>query len=67
LPWGNVESIQTLMSHMNDPGKDPRSLRPELDEVTAQFLMKAIEREPARRFQTATQFREALKALPGNF
>jgi serine/threonine protein kinase len=64
LPWGKVESMQNLLSHMNSPGKDPRECRPDLDEATAQFLMKAIEREPAKRFQTATAFRDALKGLP---
>jgi len=66
LPWGNVESIQTLMSHMNEPGKDPRSFNPDLDDATVQFLMKGIEREPAKRFQTAAQFRDAAKALVKN-
>jgi hypothetical protein len=29
--------------------------------------MKAIEREPGKRFQTAAEFRDAAKALPKNF
>lgn len=64
LPWERAESLQTLMNLMNSPGKDPREHRPELDKATAAFLMKAIEREPNKRFQTAEAFREALKALP---
>src|SRR5437660_10305059 len=62
LPWEKAESLQTLLSHMNSPGKDPRDLRPDLDKDTAAFLLKAVEREPKKRFQTATEFREALKA-----
>jgi serine/threonine protein kinase len=64
LPWEKAESLQTLLSHMNSPGRDPRDLRPELDEKTARFLMKAIERDPNARFQSATAFREALQTLP---
>jgi eukaryotic-like serine/threonine-protein kinase len=64
LPWGKVESMQTLLSHMNSPGQDPRDFRPDLDEATAQFLNKSIEREPIKRFQSATAFRDALKMLP---
>jgi eukaryotic-like serine/threonine-protein kinase len=64
LPWGKVESLQTLLSHMNTPGADPREHRPDLDEATARFLLKAIERDPARRFQTAAQFRDAVRSLP---
>ncbi len=64
LPWEKTESLQTLMSHMNSPGKDPRDIRPDLDEATVRFLLKAIERDPRERFQTAAEFREALKTLP---
>jgi eukaryotic-like serine/threonine-protein kinase len=64
LPWEKTESLQTLLSHMNSPGKDPREVRRDLDEATARFLLKAVERDPRDRFQTAAEFREALKALP---
>jgi serine/threonine protein kinase len=64
LPWEKTESLQTLLSHMNSPGRDPREYRPDLDQVTAAFLIKAIERDPAKRFQTAADFREALGRLP---
>jgi serine/threonine protein kinase len=64
LPWEKAESLQTLLSHMNHPGRDPRDFRKDLDEETARFLMKAIERDPARRFQSAEEFREALRGLP---
>jgi serine/threonine protein kinase len=64
LPWEKAESLQTLLSHMNSAGKDPREVRPKMDKQTAQFLMKAIERDPARRFQTAADFREAILQLP---
>ncbi len=64
LPWEKAESMQTLLSHMNSPGRDPRELRPDLDDATARFLLKSIERDPRDRFQTAAEFREALQALP---
>lgn len=67
LPWEKSQSLQTLLSHMNTAAKDPRELRPDLDEATAQFLKKAVEREPNRRYQTAAEFREALKALPKTY
>jgi serine/threonine protein kinase len=64
LPWEKTQSLQTLLSHMNSPGKDPREYCPNMDKATAQFLLKAIEREPNKRFQTAADFREALQRLP---
>ncbi len=63
LPWDKTTSLDTIQSHVNQPGTDPRVYRPDLDERTAQFLKKAIEREPRDRFQTAAEFKEALKAL----
>jgi serine/threonine protein kinase len=64
LPWEKTESLQTLLSHMNSPGKDPRTFRPNMDKPTAQFLLKAVERDPNGRFQSATEFREVLQRLP---
>ena len=64
LPWDKAESLQTMLSHMNHPARDPRDLRPDLDKATAQFLRKAVERDPRDRFQTAAEFRDAILALP---
>jgi serine/threonine protein kinase len=65
LPWEKVpDTSQTLLNHINAPGRDPLDVKPDLDKQTAQFLKKAIDREPNRRFQQALEFREALKALP---
>jgi serine/threonine protein kinase len=64
LPWEKTESLQTLLSHMNSPGRDPRDFKPDLDKATAKFLVKAVERDPNARFQSAAEFREALLKLP---
>ena len=56
--------MQALRNHMNMAGRDPRDLRPDLDEPTVQLLLKAIERDRELRFQTAAEFRDALRALP---
>jgi len=64
LPWEKAESMQTLLSHMNSPPRDPRDFQPDLDERTAKFLLKSIERNPSDRFQSAADFRDALKLIP---
>jgi serine/threonine protein kinase len=64
LPWERSESLVTLMSHMNSPGKDPRDFVPDMDAALAKFLIKAINRDPSQRFQSAAEFREALRTLP---
>ena len=65
LPWGEFTSAQAQMSAMAaKPGVDPREHVPAMPEATAAWLMKAIERDPARRFPTAAAFRDSLKKLP---
>ncbi len=65
LPWEKTSgSMQTLQSHVNNDGKDPLEFRPDLDKATAALLVKAIERDPKDRFQSAAEFRDALRALP---
>lgn len=64
LPWEKAQSLQTLQSIVNSPGKDPREIRPDLDDATVAFLTKAIERHPSDRFQNPEEFRRALSKLP---
>jgi serine/threonine-protein kinase len=40
---------------------DPRRVRPDYPARLAQITMRALERDPARRFQTAEELREALE------
>jgi serine/threonine protein kinase len=64
LPWEGAQSLQTMLNHMNSPGKDPREFNPELDADLIEVLRKAIERDPRDRYQNALEFRDALKRLP---
>jgi serine/threonine protein kinase len=64
LPWEKAQSMQTLQSHLNTPGRDPREFVRDLDDSVVTFLIKSIEREPRDRFQSAGEFRDALKQLP---
>jgi serine/threonine protein kinase len=67
LPWEKAQSLQTLLSHMNSPGKDPKEARPDLDDETVDFLRKAIAREPGERFQTASDMAAAVRTLRNKF
>ena len=64
LPWEKAQSLQTLLSHMNSTGRDPKEVVPDMDQPTRAFLMKCIERDREARFQTPAEFREALRRLP---
>ena len=65
LPWEKARgSMEILQKHLNVPGRDPRDVQPKLEPELVQFLLKGIDRDRDKRFQTAGEFREALKALP---
>src|SRR5260370_4515412 len=61
LPWEKSRSLETLLKHLNTPGKDPREHVPDMDKDLAQFLIKAVKRDPRERYQTAAAFLEALQ------
>ena len=45
-------------------GRDPKEFLPELDTPTRTFLMKCVERERDTRYQTPSEYRDALRRLP---
>lgn len=64
LPWeSGGQSLQSALSRMNAPATDPRIYKPDMPEHIANFLLKAIAKDPNERFQTAGEFRDALKRL----
>ncbi len=64
LPWPKAQgSMEVLRKHLNNPGRDPRDFKPSLSDELHAFLMKGIERDPSRRFQSAAEFRDELLAL----
>lgn len=63
MPWETGQSLQSAQSRMNSPPRDPRDIKPDLAVPIANFLMKAIARDPNERFQSALEFKEAVKRL----
>lgn len=64
LPWERaLSSDETLRKHMNVPPRDPKDLRPDLDDDLCAVLRKAIAKEPSGRFADASAFKEALENL----
>ncbi|MCA8997990.1 MAG: protein kinase, partial [Planctomycetaceae bacterium] len=56
---GTQDEIKNGILKGNAP--DPRTINPEIPEDLANICMKAIARNPLRRFQTAAEFQEALR------
>ena len=66
LPWEKAQgSMEMLVKHINQRGRDPREYKPDMDDQLTAILIKAIDREPARRFQTAKELKAALQKYAG--
>jgi len=66
LPWEKAQgSMEMLVKHINQKARDPREHKPDMDDDLVAILNRAVDREPAQRFQTARQFRAALQDYAG--
>jgi serine/threonine protein kinase len=63
LPWERkATSEETLRRHMNEPPRNPKDVKPDLDPAIVRILLKAIARDPTERFPSAAALRDALRA-----
>ncbi len=51
---------QKLVAIVHTPARDPRELNASIPEWTAKAILRALEKDPARRFATAGEFARAL-------
>jgi serine/threonine protein kinase len=64
LPWErSVSSEETFRRRLNTAPRTAKELNPAVDDRLSEVLLKAIAREPADRYPTATAFKEALLKL----
>jgi eukaryotic-like serine/threonine-protein kinase len=64
LPWErSVSSEENLRRRLNTPPRKAKDLAPQLDDDVCEILMKSVSREPADRFSSANQFKEALLSV----
>src|SRR5882762_3344380 len=61
---GSDYSIMT--AQVNEAPRPPIELQPELPAALNQIILMAIDKDPSRRFQTATAFRNALNSVREN-
>jgi hypothetical protein len=55
-----------IAAHIRDAAPDPRSFNPHLPAPLAAIALRCLEKDPAARFQTATELRNALVAAGAN-
>jgi serine/threonine-protein kinase len=62
-PFESDSTLTLLMMHLNDPVPDPRSLRDDLPTALVNILLKSLEKDPARRYQSAAELAADLQAV----
>jgi serine/threonine protein kinase len=64
LPWERTQSAEeNIRRRLNSPPRNPKDLNPKLDRDVVELLLKAISKDPAGRYSSARQFKDALKNL----
>jgi eukaryotic-like serine/threonine-protein kinase len=63
-PFQADSDFAVMMAHLERQPKPPVEFQPGLPAGLNEIILKAISKEPARRYQSAGEFRQALKALP---
>jgi tetratricopeptide (TPR) repeat protein/TolB-like protein len=62
LPFRGDSALQIMFQRVTAVPKDPRTLRPELPDYLASIILKCLERDPAKRYQTAREILVDLEA-----
>lgn len=62
-PFQADTSFSVLNAQLNDAPMPPAQVNPALSPELNNIVLRALEKQPADRFQTADEFRNALKAL----
>ena len=66
LPFDGQNSMEVLTKHVNEKPIPPRQRKPDapISEAMQSLILRALEKEPALRPQTAEEFRELLLQVP---
>jgi tRNA A-37 threonylcarbamoyl transferase component Bud32 len=64
VPFGGNNYNDVILSIVEDPFPDPRKLLPGLAPELAKMLRRAMEKDPLKRYDSATAFKEAIDKLP---
>jgi eukaryotic-like serine/threonine-protein kinase len=65
-PFVANSEYSIMAAHLNQAPKPPLELNPGLPEVLNEIILMAIAKDPAKRFQTAEAFANALSSVPSS-
>ncbi len=60
-PFRSDSTMSLMMSHLNDPVPDPRTLRSELPIALVNIILKCLEKDRANRYQNVAELSSDLK------
>ena len=63
LPFTGESPLAIVVHHMQTPPPLPRSIKPKLPEDLQAVILKCLEKERDKRFQTVDELTEALNAI----
>ena len=64
LPWEkSLNSDETVRRRLNSPPRQAKVLKPDMTDELARILMKSIDVDRAGRYNSATEFKEALQGM----
>jgi beta-lactam-binding protein with PASTA domain/predicted Ser/Thr protein kinase len=63
LPFEGDSAVSVALKHLSEPPPPLSQLRPDIDPALESVVMAALAKDPARRWQSADEFRAALAAV----
>jgi len=63
LPFSGDDAMAVALQHVNEPPPAPSSRHPALGPELDALVLRALEKEPGRRYQSAAEFRRAIRAV----
>ncbi len=66
-PFSGEDSVKILSSHIHDYPVSPTKLNPNVPQALAECIMKLLEKEPSRRYQTAADLLGVLREIAERF
>jgi serine/threonine-protein kinase len=63
-PFVRTEMLEVVRDHVLTPPPKPTSFTPTLSPQLERVILKALEKDPSKRFQSAEEFQEALGGCP---
>lgn len=61
LPFQKTNPAQIILAHLQQPPPDPRLVRPNLPDAAASTALRALQKDPSRRFGSAGAMATALR------